>query len=124
MCIRDRSDEEEDAVDYDFEETFLRTQMSNVDFLFGELEDAIKTISPEEKQAIVEADDFDDLPGELKNHVVAVHLKDISETMEAMAVKLKENEEDALKWRFPTDLAEDARRLIIDAEKKFETLME
>ena len=34
--------------------------MSNVDFLFGELEDAIKTISPEEKQAIVEADDFDD----------------------------------------------------------------
>lgn len=98
--------------------------MSNVDFLFGELEDAIKTISPEEKQAIVEADDFDDLPGELKNHVVAVHLKDLSETMEAMAEKLKENEEDALKWRFPTDLAYDARRLIIDAEKKFETLME
>ena len=97
--------------------------MSNVDFLFGELEDAIKTISPEEKQAIVEADDFDDLPGELKNHVVAVHLKDLSET-EAMAEKLKENEEDALKWRFPTDLAYDARRLIIDAEKKFETLME
>ena len=36
--------------------------MSNIDFLLGELEDDIKTISPEEKQAMNEADDFDDLP--------------------------------------------------------------
>ena len=55
---------------------------------------------------------------------MAVHLKDLSETMEAMAEKLKENEEDALKWRFDPDLAEDALRLIIEAEKKFEALME
>ena len=98
--------------------------MSNVDFLFGELEDAIKTISPEEKQAIVEADDFDDLPGELKNHVVAVHLKDLSETMEAIGEKLKENEEDASKYMFDPDLVHDAVQLLVEAGKKTETLIE
>jgi hypothetical protein len=90
----------------------------------GELEDAIKAISPEEKQAIVEADDFDDLPGELKNHVVAVHLKDLSETMEAVGEKLLENEEDASKYMFDSDLAYDAKKLIVEAGKKVETFME
>ena len=98
--------------------------MSNVDFLFGELEDAIKTISPEEKQAMNEADDFDDLPEELKNHIVAVNLKDLSETLEAVSEKLFENKEDTSKYMFDSDLAWDAQYLIVKAGERFEALME
>jgi|TARA_B100001540_G_C15643265_1_gene567584 hypothetical protein len=98
--------------------------MSNIDFLLGELEDDIKTISPEEKQAINEADDFDDLPEELKNHVVAVNLKDLSETLEAVGEKLLENKEDPSKYMFDSDLAYDAQNLIVKAGERFEALME
>ena len=96
--------------------------MSNIDFLLGELEDDIKTISPEEKQAINEADDFDDLPEELKNHVVAVHLKDLKPWRRSREALREQRGPLEVHVRLGPRVGR--QNLIVKAGERFEALME